>query len=178
MRSLLLLLVAALFIAGCTSTTVIKTRPVSNGGQSVVKMNKPAENHTEQGKRMYFKGKYKQAVKHLSRAIAKNQDQWEAHFYLGLCQQKIKRYDRSIGSFNNSLKYCPPDREIIAQLNFYLGKSWEEEGYLAKARDKYILVLKVSPQYAPAKVGLNRIETKSAQAKLKAKKKHKGKKAN
>jgi len=164
MLRITLIMVFCLVIAGCSSNTkTIQTHPAEdegltlNQGRAVA-----ADNHLEQGKALYFKGKYAQAIKHLMRSITNNYNSWESHYFLGLCQQKKERYDRSIGSFNNALKYCPPEKLIIAKITYNLGFSWEKEGYLHKAAEKYSLALKMNPDLAAAQLGTERIKSKTA----------------
>lgn len=166
MLKILTLLSMALLIIGCSSGPgTIKTYPADEEG---IVLNKgqaqAADNHVEQGKKLYFKGKYVQAEKHLIRSIAKDFRNWEAHYFLGLCQQKLARFDRSIGSFGNALKYCPNDKLIVAKVSFNLGYSWEKEGYLKKAAEKYKFALKMNPNLAAARAGADRIKAKGEKA--------------
>lgn len=173
MRIPLILLTILIFAAGCgTRTVVVKTQPeespsrVTKRGHEVA-----ADNHLKQGIQLYHLGKYKQSQKHLIRAITNDRKAWEAHYYLGLVQQKMEHYDRSIGAFNNALKYCPQDKPILARINFSLGVSWEKEGYLYKARNKYTLALRFDPTYVAAQAGIDRVKTKTAKAEAKKKSK-------
>ena len=88
-------------------------------------------------------------------------------------QQKQKRYDRSIGSFNNSLKYAPIDRAIRAKIHYTLGISWEEEGYLHQAKDKYMQATRLDPRLDSAKIALERVTAKTLQAEKEKKEKEK-----
>jgi tetratricopeptide (TPR) repeat protein len=177
MRILIILIAIAILVTGCaTKTTVIKTHPAENGPTDI-KHSKVivSDNHLEQGKRLYFKGKYNQATKHFIRSIANNSENWEAYYFLGLTQQKKERFDRSIGSFNNSLKFAPADRMIRSQINYALGLSWEQENYLAKAAEKFNKAIKLNPNYTQAKVAAGRVKDKTLKAETR-KKKGKGKK--
>jgi tetratricopeptide (TPR) repeat protein len=166
-------------ITGCTTrTAIIKTHPTDDAGQSMQSGKKVASTgHLEQGKRLYYRGKYNQAIKHLIRAIANDRKNWESYYFLGLSQQKKKQYDRSIGSFNNSLKYCPPNPLIQAKVHFSLGLSWEQEGYFHRAQEKYVLALDFNPKYTNAKMGIDRVKAKALKAEKNKKKKKKGSKA-
>lgn len=178
MRVLIILIAMGVLVSGCaTKTTVIKTHPAETG-PTELKHSKVivSDNHLEQGKRLYFKGKYNQATKHLIRSIANNNNNWEAYYYLGLTQQKRERFDRAIGSFNNSLKYAPTDRIVRAQIHYALGVSWENEGYLSKAGEKYKRAIKLNPDYKQAKVAAGRVKDKALKAETR-KKKAKGSKA-
>jgi len=165
--------------AGCvTKTTVVKPESADEASQ-ILKQGEAAssDNHLDQGKRLYFLGKYDQATKHFIRSIANNRESWEAYYYLGLTQQKREQYDRSIGSFNNSLTYAPADRELRARINFALGVSWENEGYLLKAQERYQKALNLSPGYTQAKVAVDRVTARHLKAELEKKNTKKGDKA-
>jgi tetratricopeptide (TPR) repeat protein len=166
MRRFIYLLIIGSLIIGCGSkTTTIKTNPADEVSLAFAHSQVvAANNHLEQGKALYFRGKHNQAVKHLIRAISNDFKNWEAHYFLGLCQQKTRRYDRSIGSFNNSLKFCPSDKVILARLSYALGVSWEKEGYLHKAGDKYAHALKMNPGLSEARAGVKRIRAKTIKA--------------
>jgi tetratricopeptide (TPR) repeat protein len=177
MRLFTVLIAIIVFAVGCaTKTTVIKTHPTDNAPQSI-KHSKAAvsDNHLVQGKRLYFKGKFNQATKHLIRSIANNRENWESYYYLGLTQQKKNRYDRAIGSFNNSLKHAPVDREIRAKINYALGVCWEHDGYFVKASDNYNRAIKLNPDYTQAKIAAQRVKDKALKAEAKKKKKTRNK---
>jgi Flp pilus assembly protein TadD len=166
-------------MVGCTTrTVVIKDHPADTAPQQVKKTKiKVSDNHLEQGKRLYFREKYSQATKHLIRSIANDNTNWEAYYYLGLTQQKRKRFDRAIGSFNNSLKYVPSGAQLRAQIFYALGVSWEKEGYLEKARQMYTQAVQLNPEYAQAKVANDRVKAKLLTAEIKKKTKKQGGKA-
>ncbi len=162
----LLFAFAVLAMMGCSSSTeTIKSHAVDDAPTAIKQTETlVADSHFDQGKRLYFTGDYYQATKHFIRSIATNRMNWQAHYYLGLCQQKTGRFDRAIGSFNNSLKFCPSDDDVIARINYALGISWENEGYLHKARAKYGYAFKLNPTLMEAKAGMDRVEAKVTQA--------------
>lgn len=167
----LILFSLLVFVVGCSRTTVIKTHPADTPGQQANKgAIKSSDNHLEQGKKFYYTGKYTQATKHFIRAIARNDKNWEAYYYLGLTQQNQRRYNQSIASLKNCLKLAPRDAEIQAQVNFALGFSWEQNSAPDKASMHYILALDLHPGYTEAKAGLERIK-KTKQVKKNTKKK-------
>jgi len=178
MRIVTVLIAIMIFAAGCaTKTVVIKAHPTDEAPQAMQDTKVVvSDNHMEQGKHLYFKGKFNQATKHFIRSIANNRQNWEAYYYLGLTQQKTDHYDRAIGSFNNSLKYCPSEPTTRAKIFYALGVSWEEEGYLEKAGEKYKQAIQLDPGYAQAKVATERIRTKTLKAETR-KKGNKGDKA-
>ncbi len=160
--------IIAIFViaTGCTVKKVaVENHPTDNATQTIKESKVIVSgNHLEQGKKLYYKGKYNQAVKHFVRSIASNRENWEAYYYLGLAQQKQGRYDRSIGSFNNSIRYAPPDRPTIAKINYALGESWEEEGYLDRATEKFSAAMRMDPKLGSAKLGLERVKAKTLKA--------------
>ena len=114
-------------------------------------------------------------MKHFMRAISRDKDNWEAHYYFGLTQQKLGYYDRAIGSFTYSLRCCPTDKIIIAKITCALGQSWENQGYPDRARDNYTKALKLDPANLEAGVSLKRVEAAMAKADMKKEKKNKEK---
>ncbi|MCP4569744.1 MAG: hypothetical protein GY841_19360 [FCB group bacterium] len=173
MRWILPAIIIALIAMGCsTKTTTIKTRPTDEASSIMKNSNIISSNqHLQQGKHLYLKGKYKQATKHLTRSITGYGENWEAHYYLGLCQQKSERFDRSIGSLSKSLKYCPVKHRLRGNIFYALGISWENENYLHKASEKYREAQRLNPELVEAKAALIRIEIKTAKADKKMKKK-------
>ena len=166
MLRLITAFIICLIVSGCSSNSkTVQTHPAEESEDILVQSRTlAADNHLEQGKALYFKGKYSQASKHLVRSIANNFRSWESHYFLGLCQQKQGRHDRAIGSFNNALKFCPIDKLIAAKLSYHLGFSWEKEGYLHKASEKYSSALKLNPDLAAAQMGVERIKAKTENA--------------
>ncbi|MEE9442304.1 MAG: tetratricopeptide repeat protein [candidate division Zixibacteria bacterium] len=172
MKRLCVILAVLFFIIGCQSkTVVIKSRPVETEQGTIKRGQKiSSDNHLIQGKKFYTAGKYKQASKHFIRAISKNKDNWEAHYYLGLTLQKQGRFDQAIGSFKYSQKYAPKDNLIRSRICYSLALSWENEGYFARAGELYTQVLSLNPKHAKAKAGIERTKLKSAKANKKKKK--------
>ncbi len=160
-----------LLLTACSSShKTVQTLPAKDGEKVMNKGQAIAtDNHLEQGKALYFKGKYKQAAQHLVKVITTDFENWEAHHFLGLCQQRQKRYDRSIGSFNNALKFCPAEKQTLAKISYHLGLSWEREGYLYKAAEKYEYALKLDPRLAAARAGSDRVKAKTEKAEKSAK---------
>jgi tetratricopeptide (TPR) repeat protein len=173
MYRLIVLIAVFAFIIGCSTKTVITEPHPTDSAPQTIKQSKVtvSDNHLDVGKKLYFKGKYNQATKHLVRSIANNKENWEAFYFLGLTQQKQERYDRAIGSFNNSLKYAPINRSVRAKIHFALGISWEEEGYLYRAKDKYSQAARLDPRLDSAKVGIERVTAKTLKAEKEKKEK-------
>ena len=171
MRTAIALMVIAALAVGCaTKTTIIKTSPIDEAPESFKQSQTiVSDNHLEQGKKLYFAGKYEQAVKHLVRSIASNSENWETYYYLGLVQQKKERFDQAIGSFNNSLKYAPADNRTKAKITFSLAFSWEQEGYFDQARERYLQAMNLDPDLQSAQAAIDRVKAKTEKADKKKK---------
>jgi tetratricopeptide (TPR) repeat protein len=180
MRVVITLIAVVAFAAGCTVKKVaVETHPTDNAPETI-KQSKiiVSDNHLAQGKKLYYQGKYNQAIKHFVRSIANDRENWETYYYLGLAQQKQGRYDRSIGSFNNSDRYAPPEREILAKISLALGESWEEEGYLDRATEKYSQAARLNPKLDSARVALERVKGKTLKVEKEKQSRQKSKEAH
>ncbi len=114
--------------------------------------------HLSQAKVMYVKGKYKQTQDHAEKAIAFNEKNWEAYYYLGLAMQKRRDYQMSLDVFSKGLKYSPDNRYVRSELHFALGYSWEQMGKLDKADGEYGSALDFNPENIDARQGTSRIK--------------------
>ena len=181
MRLVILMFLICAFTVGCNTVTVIRSRPAMETIKHIYPSKKiVSNNHCEQGKKLFFKGKHKQASKHFVRAIGNNPNNWEAHYYLGLCQQKAGHHKRAIVSFDNGLNHAPPNKRVIAEIMFCSGYSLEQIGQYRKAEKKYSLSLKTDPSYIDARKGIKRAKAKLTKAealKKKDKRDTKGRKA-
>lgn len=181
MRLVILMIFVCAFTVGCNNVTVIRSRPAMETKKHIKPSKKiVSNNHSEQGKKLFFKGKHKQAAKHFVRAISNNPNNWEAHYYLGLCQQKAGHHNRAIVSFEKGLNHAPPNKRVIAEIMFCSGYSLEQIGQYRKAEKKYSLSLKTDPSYIDSRKGIKRTKAKLTKAEAKQKKdKHhkKGRKA-
>ncbi|MEZ5357966.1 MAG: tetratricopeptide repeat protein [Candidatus Zixiibacteriota bacterium] len=166
-----ILMFGILCLIGCSSQTqTIKTYPSEDSGHTITRGNTVSTyNHVEQGKRLYLVGKYSQATKHFIRAITNDHENYEAYYYMGLTQQKQNRFDRSISSFKNALKYAPEDILIHAQITYSMAVSWEKEGMMERAGELYKRALTLNPSHAPAKAGAERIQLQLAKTHKKKK---------
>jgi len=165
MRPILTAFLTVLLLSGCSTGIKVYKSPPTEKAVNVKQAEKKqakANKSFDKGMSFYAQGKYHQAIKMLTKSISANPDNWKAYYYLGLCQQKTKRYDRSLVTFNNSLKYGPADKLIIAEINYLLGISWEKTGYADKARSKYSYALRLNPDLTEARLALKRIEIADA----------------
>jgi tetratricopeptide (TPR) repeat protein len=176
MRLLLAALSLSILLTGCAKRAeVVDTYPADDASQVFKQSeNQVADDHVTQGKLMYRKAEYGQAIKHLIRALDNNPENWEAYYYLGLVEQKQGQYDRSIGAFNNCLKYAPSAHPLLTEVYLALGASWEKEGYMDKAKEKYTLSLSLNPEQPEAKAALERIKQQELKADAAKNKENKG----
>ena len=162
MRVLMLTLVLGFVLVGCSQQAPdIRESAIDEASQEIRSSEALSSgNQTMAGKEQYLKGDYRQAAKHLLRAIANNHQNWEAHYYLGLTQQKLNKDDQAVESFRTSLRYCTPEREATARINFALGASYEKLGYLPKAREQYHNAATLWPDFAEAKDAVARLDSR------------------
>lgn len=160
---LFLLCVVSLIISGCSGgnsgTVVIKHEEPAVTKADIRPVNVEASNnHLSQAKVMYVKGKYKQTIDHAEKAIAFNEKNWEAYYYLGLAMQKRRDYQISLEAFNSSLKFSPDNRFVRSEIHSARGYSWEQLGDLENANSEYMAALEFNAENANARQGTNRIK--------------------
>jgi len=104
MKSLVLLMIVALIISGCSSAT----RPP---GQVVA-----SENNFENGVKQYERGHIKQAIHQFEKAIEKDPANFKAYFYLGLCQKKRATMKTALKNFQKAIDLNPNDRSWVTKV--------------------------------------------------------------
>lgn len=166
MRVLMLTLMLGVAVAGCSQQAPnIRESAIDEASQEIRSSESlSSDNQLLAGKEQYLKGDYRQAAKHLLRAITNNRQNWEAHYYLGLTQQKLNKYDQAVESFRTSLRYCSPDRQATARINYALGASYEKLGYLPKAREQYANAVTLWPDFTEAKDAVARLAGQATKA--------------
>lgn len=164
MKKLLMLLVCGLaFIlfacSGGGNTVVIKhEEPTASKADNRPTNVEASDNHLNQAKVMYVKGKYKQTIDHAEKALAFNERNWEAYYYLGLAMQKRRDYQPSLDVFAKGLRYSPDNRFVRSEIHFALGFSWEQMGIFDKATNEYTAALEFNPENIDARQATNRIK--------------------
>ena len=90
-------------------------------------------------------GRYAEAEHGFLAALAKKDDEWQAHEYLGLIHSQKEEYDRAIARFKKAIAYKPKDAGITNNLavTCYLKGDFAEavrllENLAAKAKDPKI----------------------------------------
>lgn len=161
-----------LLLALCGSAVILFACSGSNTGTVVVKHEEPttvptehrpvniesSNNHLSQAKVMYVKGKYKQTIDHAEKAIAFNEKNWEAYYYLGLAMQKRRDYQISLDALDKGLRFSPDNRFVRSEIHSALGYSWEQLGVLDKAKIEYTTALEFNSENIDAREGSNRIK--------------------
>ncbi|MDD4050616.1 MAG: tetratricopeptide repeat protein [candidate division Zixibacteria bacterium] len=160
MRVLMLTLMLGFVLVGCSRQAPdIRESAIDEASQEIrSSATLSSDNQLLAGKEQYLKGDYRQAAKHLLRAITNNRQNWEAHYYLGLTQQKLDKNDQAIESFRASLRHCTPERQSTARINYALGCSYEKLGYLPKAREQYANAATLWPDLNEAKDAKARLD--------------------
>lgn len=159
MRMVMMTLILGLAVVGCSQQAPdIRESAVDEASQEIrASETLSSDNQLLAGKEQYLKGDYRQAAKHLLRAITNNRQNWEAHYYLGLTEQKMGKQDQAVESFRTSLRYCPPEREATARINYALGYSYEKLGNSPKAQEQYAHAVTLWPDYTEAKEAMARL---------------------
>lgn len=104
MKSLILLMLVALVIGGCSSAT----RPP---GQVVA-----SENNFENGVKQYERGHVKQAIHQFEKAIEKNPANFKAYFYLGLCHRQRGTLKAARKNFQKAIDLNPNDESWVMKV--------------------------------------------------------------
>jgi len=162
MRVAMLGILSVILLFGCNSqTTSIRSTSADEAPQDIRSSEDLAsDNQLLEGKAQYLKGDYRQACKHLIRAVSNNQRNWEAQYYFGLSQQKLGMDDRAVTALTAALRYCPSEQQTVARINYALGVSLEAQGYLAKAKEQYTTATTLWPDFAEAQAALARVDAK------------------
>jgi len=156
-------LVLGVFLTGCTaSRTVIvheRTTPpppaVQTQGQD-----HSSRVHTRNGIRFYERGHYRKAIRQFELAIAKDPDNWEAHFYLAECYRELRDFDRCLVHYDRVREMHEDDPRWTARVEFGIGIVFEQRGDFQKARTHFELALVANPGYEPAQRAKLRLTSK------------------
>ena len=157
-------LVLGAFLTGCTaSRTVIvheRTTPPPPAEARTPGLENASRVHTRNGIRFYERGHYRKAIQQFELALAKDPDNWEAHFYLGECYRELRDWDRCLSHYHRVRDLRPGEPVWVAKLEFSIGLVHERCGRVAKAREHYDLALVAVPNYEPAVKGKARVVSK------------------
>ena len=141
--------------------------PAKNYGQEVA-----SEKHHIDGKKFYNQGKYAKAMQEFNQAIAADPQNREAHYYLGLCYQKLEYYKESVPEFKLSLEMENGDKLFLSKIRLSLAYSLEMTGDLDNSERQYELAYSLDPHNKSAYKGMVRVkETRQKHSKIKIKEK-------
>ena len=99
----ILILLAALLMAGCAGNTGAKS---AAGPDRAIES---ALDHLTRGKDLYVEEKNEQAIEEFSRAIALDKELIEAYLFRGAAYGNIGDFDRAIADFSEAIRLDPND---------------------------------------------------------------------
>lgn len=152
-----------LFSFSCAERMIVIERPTpappptlaKNYGQEVA-----SQKHLANGKKFYHRGKYAKALQEFKKAVIADPRNWEAHYYLGLCYQKLEHYRESIPEFRLSLEAENLDKIFVSKVRFSLAYSLEITGGLEESEVQYKLAYSLDPENKSAYKGMERVKEK------------------
>ncbi len=161
----LLLILLFSFSFNCAERTVIIERPspypppapAKNTGQAVA-----SQKHLANGKKFYNRGKYAKALQEFKKAVIADSQNWEAHYYVGLCYQKLGHYRESVPEFEICIKVEIKDQHFLSKIRFGLAYSLEKTGDLQESEIQYKLAYTLDPDNKDAYKGVERVKEKRA----------------
>ena len=152
-----------LLFFSCAERTIVIERPgpatspppAKNYGQTVA-----SGKHLANGKKFYNQGKYPKALQEFNQAVAADPQNREAHYYLGLCYQKLEYYKESIPEFRLSSEGEGRDNLFISRVRFSLAYSLEKIEALEESEAQYQLAYSLDPDNKAAFKGIERVKEK------------------
>jgi len=165
-RYLLFLLfsLTLLIAGGCGGNKTVETEIIISERHQDYQLEPEPKNiersdfHLAKAKKFYARGNYKNVKMHCEKAIAFNNKNWEAYYYLGLAMQKRREYAESIETLKVGLVLSPDNKYVKSDIHCTLGINWEKLGRPEKARDEYKNALAFNSGNSMARKGLNRIK--------------------
>ncbi|HMB60382.1 MAG TPA: type IV pilus biogenesis/stability protein PilW [Xanthomonadales bacterium] len=146
-KGLIVLLLAAVWLAGCYPSSTKKDDKVSDAQQA-------AETNTALGRQYMERGQYEIALEKLKRAVAFDKTYAPAHTLLGFLYENIGMMKEAGEQYRLAVQYDPTDGEInnnYAQFLCNEGKGKEAEKYFQTAfKDPFY----ITPQIAYSNAGL------------------------
>jgi tetratricopeptide (TPR) repeat protein len=152
-----------LLIFSCAERTIVIERPgpatsppqAKNNGQTVA-----SGKHLANGKKFYNQGKYPKALQEFNKAVEADPRNREAHYYLGLCYQRLEYYKESIPEFKLSLEVAGGDNLFNSKVRFSLASSLEKIEALEESQAQYQLAYSLDPDNKAAFKGIQRVKEK------------------
>lgn len=90
----------------------------------------------------------------MQQVSASNSMDSDAHYYLGLAYNGLKKYDDAINELVQAVRFVPD----YYQANYALGQAYEGKGDKDSARKAYEAALKYKSDYQPAKTALDKLK--------------------
>ncbi|MDH4223018.1 MAG: hypothetical protein OEV55_05690 [candidate division Zixibacteria bacterium] len=161
----LLSILLVFFVLNCAPRAILIERPAptptppppaKNTGQVIA-----SQNHLTNGKKFYKRVNYGKALQEFNKAIIANPDNWEAHYYAGLCYQKLEHYTESIPEFEICIKFEIPDKLYLSEIRSAFAFSLEKTNDLKEAEMQYNLAYSLNPENNNAYKGMKRVKEKN-----------------
>ncbi len=153
-----LALASAAFLFGCTASRTV----IVHDDRPVVVAKTPghiqaSRMHTRNGIAFYERGHFRKAVQQFELAIAKDPNNWEAHYYLAESYRELHDFDRCLVHYHKVRDLHHDDPHWVARVEFGIGLVFERRGNLRDARHHFELALVSDPGFEPAKRGRDRL---------------------
>jgi tetratricopeptide (TPR) repeat protein len=102
--------------------------------------------HLRLGVAYAHEGRYREAVIELSRAVAVDPEDMQAHYYLALVYSSLHDYAKAAEQYEKILKKLSLEEPKNAELFSYLGQLYFSQGQEEKAIEQFEKVLKIDPK--------------------------------
>ncbi len=129
------------------STPLIAVAPLSNSPD------------LQLGQTALNQGEYTRAIELFNQAYQKNNNDWEALFYLGLVHTEKGDYSDSRNYFERALNKVGGDKKIRSRVYCAVARSWEREGRVGSARLNYFTANNLDPESTEATAALLRLSS-------------------
>ncbi len=86
------------------------------------------------GEAYYGLGEYQKAIKHFNKSIENQGEDWaeiQSYVYLGICESKLKKFDKAIISYNRAINQS----KYVCEAHLGLAKVYNEIGETEKAKE-------------------------------------------
>lgn len=145
-------------MAGCgKQMTVTQARLVEAGAQAGT-VSPASERSFSDGLSLYRADKLEAAARYFHQAVEADPTNWQAHYFLGLIYRKQFDEKAAVAALHRALTHAPDESRERALVYLALGKLWEQQGDLSRAKLSYHTALNLHPGSARAESGLRRLE--------------------
>ncbi len=118
------------------------------------------DKHFSRGVKFYSQGKYKKAIKHFQKSLAKHPGNWETQYYLGMSHSEIHQFKLSTYRLELALNQSPRNPRVKSRIYTAFGMTYELAGRPRKASGSYSLALELNPRNSKARKGFDRVNSK------------------